>query len=83
MQMQSITSNPAVQKISVFAVVLTATALMAGAMVSAQTGNKSVSNELASSYSKDSCKEDGWKGLGMDFKNQGQCVSYFAQQQEG
>jgi hypothetical protein len=33
-------------------------------------------NAAASGYSKDQCKNGGWQNLG--FKNQGQCVSFFA-----
>jgi hypothetical protein len=32
-----------------------------------------------SGYTKDQCKNGGWQALG--FKNQGQCVSFFAKQQ--
>jgi hypothetical protein len=30
-------------------------------------------------YSKDQCKKGGWQALG--YRNQGQCVSFFAKQQ--
>jgi hypothetical protein len=32
-------------------------------------------------YTKDQCKDGGWETLG--FKNQGDCVSYFATRQNG
>jgi hypothetical protein len=34
------------------------------------------SSQDLSGYTKDQCKNGGWAALG--FKNQGQCVSYFA-----
>ena len=43
------------------------------AAVSAAPGN---SNPSINGYTKDQCKNGGWQSLG--FKNQGDCVSYFA-----
>ena len=35
-------------------------------------------NGNGNGYSKDQCKDGGWKNMGMGFKNQGDCVSFFA-----
>ena len=59
-----------------------ATAVVVGSVgtISAVSAAKPASNNAGPSltgYSKDQCKNGGWKTFGV-FKNQGDCVSYFA-----
>lgn len=66
------------QKFAILFFIVAAVAVFAGAFASAHGGvNEAPSN--ITGYSKDQCKDGGWRTLG--FRNQGQCVSYFAKQQ--
>ncbi len=40
---------------------------------------KKATNPVTSGYGKDQCKNGGWQALG--YRNQGQCVSFFAKAQ--
>jgi len=43
------------------------------------SANQAPNQANLTGYTKDQCKDGGWQELG--FRNQGQCVSYFAKQQ--
>lgn len=59
--------------------VITAVATTTG-FAAAHNGGGTSQPDL-SGYTKDQCKNGGWRALG--FRNQGECVSYFARQQRG
>ncbi len=48
----------------------------AGSVVSVSAATKHRAQQVQAGYAKDQCKDGGFQALG--FKNQGQCVSFFA-----
>ncbi len=72
--MQKLIANPLSSKIALFAAVIGVTGVVAGTVVSAQSG-RATEVQAANAYAADQCKDGGWQALG--FKNQGQCVAYF------
>ena len=61
------------RKVAIILGVMALTAVFAGSYASAKNASTTKAN---AGYSKDQCKEGGFQALG--FKNQGQCVSFFA-----
>lgn len=51
-------------------------ALAVVAMAAGAAGSVSADRSTGTSYGKDQCKNGGWQSTG--FKNQGDCVSFFA-----
>jgi hypothetical protein len=77
--MQKFTSSSVAKKIAVFAAVVGVTGALAGTAAFAQSGGAFVSSET-SAYTKNQCKDGGWETnfASGTFKNQGDCVSFFA-----
>jgi len=71
-------SNSIANKVILFAAIIGATGIVAGASVMAKSQQSSGSNGRGNSYAANQCKDGGWKALG--FKNQGQCVSSMVKQ---
>lgn len=57
--------------------VIVASIVSIGGGVALAHQNNSDPQGLLGYYTKDQCKDGGWQTFG-EFKNQGQCVSYFA-----
>ncbi len=64
------------KKILIGLTLVTALATTTGLAAAQNNGN---GNGNANGYTKDQCKDGGWQELG--FRNQGECVSFFARQQ--
>jgi hypothetical protein len=74
----SLSLNSISNKVIVFAAVIGATGIVAGASVMAQGNQSRGSNGNGNSYAANQCKDGGWKTLG--YKNQGQCVTDMVKQ---
>jgi hypothetical protein len=75
--MSKFSSSSVAKKTLLFAAVVGATGALAGSVALAQSGVGFGTQTDVNAYSKEQCKDGGWQTLG-DFKNQGDCVSYFA-----
>jgi len=79
--MPKTTSNSVARKAYTFAAVVGVVGTLGGSIALAHNGAGVAQKSDLSVYTKEQCKDGGWMADG--FKNQGQCVSYFAQAQGG